>query len=204
MATGSIPPAPPLPPPKPPPLPPLKPASRAPVAASGGGGAITPEMLQGAKTRLRGPLRLYPPAAFHFSVTFGSNPKDADAAFREVSGIGPEVETETVNEGGQNGFVHVLPKAIKHPRLVLKRGIAASDSRLMKWCQAVLEGGFVKPIEPLLVHVFLLDQEGDPLRCWSVENAWPVKWEVDGFQSTRNEVAMEKIELAYARSNRVY
>jgi len=198
MAPPGIPPAPPLPPP------PLRAPSRPPPGGSGGGGAITPEMLQGAKTRLKGASRLYPPAAFHFSVTFGSNPKDADAAFREVSGIGPEVETETVNEGGQNGFVHVLPKAIKHPRLVLKRGIAASDSKLMKWCQAVMEGGFVKPIEPMLVHVFLLDAQGEPLRCWTVENAWPVKWEIDGFQSTRNEVAMEKIELAYARSNRVY
>lgn len=167
---------------------------------------ITAQALQAGKAGLRAtkPPEFYPPTAFHFAVTFGASPKDADGAFREVSGIGPEVETETVNEGGLNGFAHVLPKAIKHPRLSLKRGIAVSDSRLVLWCQAVLDGGFVKPIHPKLVHVFLLDEGGDPLRAWSIENAWPVKWEIDGFQSVRNEVAMEKIELAYARSNRIF
>ncbi len=167
---------------------------------------INAQVLQAGKAGLRAtaPQAFYPPPAFHFAVTFGASPKDTDGAFREVSGIGPEIETETVNEGGLNGFAHVLPKAIKHPRLVLKRGIALSDSRLVLWCQAVLDGGFVKPIYPKLVHVFLLDHAGDPLRCWSVENAWPVKWEIDGFQSTRNEVAMETIELACARTNRIY
>jgi phage tail-like protein len=198
MAT-TIPPAPPLPPPKAPPRPAPPPPAPAPVARG-----VNPQALQAAKAKLRVTQGFYPPVAFHFAVSFGANPKDSDGAFREVSGIGPEIETETVNEGGLNGFAHVLPKSIKHPRLVLKRGIAAKESRLVKWCQQVLDGGFVKPIDPLLVHVFLLDAAGDPLRCWTVENAWPVKWEIDGFQSTRNEVAMEKIELAYARSNRMY
>ena len=85
----------------------------------------------------------YPPAAFHFAVTFGTQPKDADGSFREVSGIGPEIQTEAVTEGGENRYVLMLPKATKHPRLVLKRGIAANDSRLVTWCQAVLEGGLV-------------------------------------------------------------
>jgi phage tail-like protein len=144
----------------------------------------------------------YPPAAFHFAVTFGTQPKDADGSFREVSGIGPEIETEAVPEGGENRYVLALPKAMKHPRLVLKRGIAPNDSRLVLWCQAVLEGGLVKPIYPKLLHVFLLDGAGEALRVWSFANAWPVKWEVDAFNATRNEVAMEKIELAYAYSKR--
>lgn len=145
----------------------------------------------------------YLPAAFHFAVTFGTQPKDADGAFREVSGIGPEIETEAVAEGGQNSFVHLLPKPAKHPKLVLKRGIAPVDSRLVLWCRSVLEGGLARPIYPKLLHVFLLDESGGPLRVWSIENAYPVKWEIEGFQSTRNEVAMEKIELAYACSKRL-
>jgi phage tail-like protein len=130
-----------------------------------------------------------PPAAFHFAVTFGTQPKDADGSFREVSGIGPEMQTETVVEGGENRFVHVLPKGVKHPRLVL-------------WCQAVLEGGLVKPVFPKLVHVFLLDGAGQALRVWSFDSAWPVKWDVEPFGSTKNELALEKIELSYAFSKR--
>ena len=146
---------------------------------------------------------LYPPPAFHFAVTFGSNAKDRDGAFREVTGLGPELETETVVEGGQNAFVHLLPKAAKHPKLVLSRGIATMESRLLLWCQAVLEGGFAQPIATQQLHVFLLDGDGAPLRVWAVSNAYPVKWSVEAFQATRNEVAIERIELAYAGSSRL-
>ncbi len=144
----------------------------------------------------------YPPPAFHFAVSFGTQPADADGSFREVSGIGPEIETESVVEGGENRYVLALPKAVKHPRLVLKRGIAPNNSRLVLWCQSVFEGGLVKPVYPKLMHVFLLDGAGEALRAWSFENAWPVKWEIEPFNSTRNEVAMEKIELSYAYSKR--
>lgn len=145
---------------------------------------------------------LYPPPAFHFAVSFGAAGKNADGAFREVTGLGPELETETVVEGGQNAFVHQLPKAAKHPRLVLSRGIATMRSPLLQWCREVLEGGLAQPIEPRRLHVFLLDGDGKPLRVWAVQNAYPVKWSAEAFQATRNEVAIERIELAYAGSNR--
>lgn len=144
----------------------------------------------------------YPPAAFYFTVSLGPLPLIADSSFREVGGIGPEMDTETVAEGGENRFVHVLPKSVKHPRLVLKRGIATIVSPLVRWCKGALEGGLAQPIEPKLVHVFLLDESSLPLRAWSFENAYPVKWEVEGFQSMKNEVALEKIELVYAFSKR--
>ena len=67
----------------------------------------------------------YPPPAFHFAVSFGTATRDADCSFREVSGIGPEMETETVVEGSENRYVYQLLKAVKHPRRVLKRGVAA-------------------------------------------------------------------------------
>ncbi|PTT91297.1 phage tail protein [Pelomonas sp. HMWF004] len=146
---------------------------------------------------------LYPPPAFRFAVTFGSSGRNRDNAFREVTGLGPELETETVVEGGQNSFVHLLPKAAKHPKLVLTRGVATMESGLLQWCQEVLEGGFAQPIVPQPLLIFLLDQDGGPLRVWSVQNAYPVKWSVEAFQSMRNEVAIERIELAYAGSSRV-
>jgi phage tail-like protein len=146
---------------------------------------------------------VYPPPAFHFAVTFGASAKDADGAFREVSGLTPEMDIESLVEGGQNAFQHQLPKAVKHARLVLSRGIATMESRLLLWCQSVLEGGLARPIFPKQLHVFLLDEEGGPLRVWSVQNAYPVKWSVEPFQATRNEVAIERIELAHAGSSRL-
>jgi phage tail-like protein len=132
-----------------------------------------------------------PPTAFYFTVTFGTSPQDADSSFREVSGIAPEMETEAVVEGGENRYVLALPKAVKHPKLVLKRGIAPMSSRLLMWSQAALEGGLANPIYPKLIHLFLLDGTGCPLRVWSFANAFPVKMEVEAFNSTRIEVAVE-------------
>jgi phage tail-like protein len=144
----------------------------------------------------------YPPVAFYFSVGFGTQVQDADCSFREVGGIGPEMETETVTEGGENRFVYQLPKAVKHPRLVLKRGVAPFRSRLVTWCRNVLELGLTQPVKPRLMQVFLLGSDGKPLRSWSFQNAFPVKWEVEPFQSSKNEVALEKVELSYAYSTR--
>lgn len=149
------------------------------------------------------PLGDYPPAAFHFTVTFGTETRDADCSFQEVSGIGAEMETESVVEGGENRFVHQLPKTVKHPRLMLKRGVAPFSSRLVTWCREVLEGDLSQPLKPRTLHVHLLDEKGEPLRGWSFENTYPVKWDVEPFQSNRNEVALEKIELAYLLSKRV-
>ena len=145
----------------------------------------------------------YPPSAFYFKVVFSTALVTADTSFQEVSGISSEIEVEPVVEGGENRFVHQLPKAVKHPNLVLKRGIANITSPLVHWCRSTLENDFLKPIEPRQIHVFLLNAEKIPIRAWSFANAFPVKWEIDGFNSTKSEVAIEKIELSYNYSNRV-
>src|SRR3954454_16530210 len=53
-------------------------------------------------------------------------------AFTEVSGLSVQMDTEDLVEGGQNQFVHKLPKQLKWPNLVLKRGITNSDV-LFEW-----------------------------------------------------------------------
>ena len=105
--------------------------------------------------------------------------------------------------GGENRYVPTLPTAVKHPKLTLKRGIAALESPLVAWCKSVLEGGLAKTVNPKLLHVFLLDENGQALRACSFESGYPVHWEVEAFNSTKNEVAVERITLSYAFSTRV-
>jgi phage tail-like protein len=140
--------------------------------------------------------------AFYFKVAFAEIGNDSDTSFQDVSGIGSEIEMESYVEGGENRFVHQLPKSVKHPRLVLKRGIAATTSPLVSWCREVLEGDLAQPIEPMSVLVSLMDENKEPVRVWSFSNAYPVNWEVENFNSTKNEVAIEKIELNYSTSSR--
>lgn len=144
---------------------------------------------------------ILPPAAFSFSVIFGR--EDQDASFQEVSGISNEMKTEDVIEGGENSFVHKLPTGVKGNNLELKRGIAPLTSTLVTWCKSVLEGGFLDPIQPKSVLVHLLDENQDPVRSWEFINAYPIKWDVESFNSTKNECAIEKIVLSYTTLKRI-
>ena len=138
----------------------------------------------------------YPVPGFNFRVTVGSN--RAETSFSEVSGLTLEMEFEEVEEGGANGVRLRLPLRVKHPNLVLSRGILAKSSALYRWCHATLVD-FRVPIETMLVHIHLLDATGAPVRAWTCSDAWPVKWEVTALNSEKNAVAVEKIELAYTQ-----
>ena len=148
-------------------------------------------------------MTTYPPVAFHFAVVFEGLWGTGDGAFQEASGIGPEMEVETYVEGGENRFVYSLPKGVKHPKLSLKRGVAAYDSVLVQWCRSVLEGGLSQPIVTRNLALYLRDAEAKPLRKWSFQNAFPSRWNVDAFQADKNSVAIETIELTYATSRRM-
>jgi phage tail-like protein len=144
-----------------------------------------------------------PPAAFHFAVRLDPASGGGDVMFQEVSGIGAELETEAVPEGGENRFIHALPKGVKHPRLTLKRGVAAIDSGLMTWCRQVLEGGLAQPVQTKPIEVHLMGLTGEALRSWRFTGAYPVKWSVESFNSTQHEVALEVVELVYGAVERV-
>lgn len=137
------------------------------------------------------------PVAFQFLVTIENANSPEDMAFAEASGLDVEIEIETVVEGGENTFVHRLPKAAKHSNLVLKRGIAGASNELARWCKEVLEGGFIKTIKPRSIIVSLCDIENTPLRTWAFSNAYPVKWSTGGLDASKNAIAIETIEFAY-------
>lgn len=137
------------------------------------------------------------PAAFQFTVSFNGIPSGIDSSFQEVSGLEMTMDVEEVHEGGENRFVHQLPKGVQQKKLMLKRGVGGVTSPLVVWCKVTLEGGLSIPIVPVPLLVSLLDASSLPLRSWLFSNAYPVRWEIDAFNSTKNEVALETIELAY-------
>jgi len=145
---------------------------------------------------------LYPVPAFHFRVVIGAG-LFGDTSFQEVSGMGSELTYEEVREGGENRFMQRLPTGTKYPPLELKRGIGAFDSTLVQWCRATLDGDALAGIVTAPVTVYLMDAAGLPVRAWQFADAFPVKWEFEAFNSTKNEVAIEKVVLSYAYSTRM-
>ncbi len=138
-----------------------------------------------------------PPVSFYFRVVIQGSPKIPDTDFLEVSGLKMEMQVEELKEGGQNDFVHSIPKMVKHGNLVLKRALEPLDNSLETWIKDTLEGGFAKKIKPRNIVVYLMDAEGKALRCWWCSNAYPVKWEVNTFNAKANELAVETLELCY-------
>ena len=139
----------------------------------------------------------YPPVSFYFSVSISGETGPNEASFKEVSGIGIEMHTEEIEEGGLNDFRHRVPGA-KYSNLVLKRGLLAKDSPLAQWCMATLEGGLANAIRTNNIVVSLLNESAEPIRTWHFANAWPVKWDVADFNSMNDELIIETMEFAYS------
>ena len=112
--------------------------------------------------------------------------------FSEVSGIQAETETEDIQEGGVNDYVHKLPKITKYPNITLKRGITDCDA-LWKWHQDVVNG----KVERKTVFIILLDCEGNEKWRWYFERAYPVKWAGSDLNADSSTVAVETLELAH-------
>lgn len=150
----------------------------------------------------------YPPVGFHFRVEFGFLSSDTnDVRFQEVSGLGAEVSTEDLSEGGENRFTHRLPTRAKYANLVLKRGLL-TDSKLVNWITNAVENIEANPDtedeKPTTVNVTLLNEEHQPLAdTYSFINAWPVKWSVSDFKAMDNSIVIETLELSYQYFTRI-
>jgi phage tail-like protein len=144
----------------------------------------------------------YPPTSYYYAVRLATAAvADADASFREVSGLSVELAVEELGEGGENRFKHRLPTGAKYTNLVLKRGLLVASSLFFQWCRRTLQGNLYQPIVPSGILVVLLDKGGAPLKTWSVVNAWPVKWSVSDFNAMEGQVVIETLELAYQYFN---
>ena len=130
---------------------------------------------------------------FHFSVHFGFDRGDEDIRFQSVSGLGVEYTTETIVEGGENRFEHVLPVRTQYSNLVLSRALV-TNSALVTWCEEAFRDRIFQPVD---VTIHLLNPDGEPLRTWQVDRAWPMKWSFSDFNAEENSLVIETLELAY-------
>jgi len=138
---------------------------------------------------------------FYFKVTFsGFEENEIEAKFRDVSGIQAELEIEEIRGGGENSYVHRLPKGAKFPNLVLKRALHALPSHIVKWAKDAIHNF---DFRVHLVIVSLLDEKGEPVKSWKFVDAYPVKIHISDLNATENSLVIETLELAYKYSEPV-
>lgn len=133
-----------------------------------------------------------PPTAFYFEVKFDGF-TDMDSSFQDVSGLEVKISVEEKKEGGENQFVHYLPKPPTYTDLVLKRCLLM-NSDLDKWCRDALEDFIFKPKN---IKLSLLGPDGTALSSWTILHAYPIAWQLGTLNSTSNDLAIETLTLKY-------
>jgi phage tail-like protein len=150
----------------------------------------------------------YQSVGFCFSVHFSPNDTDSvDVKFQSVSGLDSTLETETVKEGGENRFTHIIPTRRKFGPLTLKRGLLGPKTSVVgDWLKTTFEGEpfdvesrkeDFKVIDTMTIK--LLGEDTQPLMVWTITNVWPRSWKIGELNAERGEVLIETLELNYNR-----
>lgn len=135
-------------------------------------------------------VRLDPYMGYNFLVEIGGI---LGGGFTTVSGLESQVELESYQEGGVNGFVHQFPGQVTYPNLILTHGVTDLDL-MWDWYWLTTQG------RPLLLSgtIMLLNNRRLPVMWWNFQGAYPVRWEGPSFDAgNATQVAVEKIELVH-------
>jgi phage tail-like protein len=136
-----------------------------------------------------------PLPAFCFKVTISiTGHEDGSAFFKSVGGLAMETEVTDYRAGGVNESTYKLVGATKWKNIVLKRGFSNSTS-LMDWRAEWLKRGGTRT--RATVKIQQLDTKMTMIREWTFMEAWPCKWEMSEYDASKNEVAIETLELAH-------
>ena len=113
--------------------------------------------------------------------------------FTEVTGLESEIELESYQEGGVNGYIHQFPRRTRYPNLALSHGLTDIDT-FWRWYKAATAGN----IQLKNGTIMLLNQQRQEKMLWNFKNAYPVKWIGPQFNaSNATAVAVEKLELVH-------
>lgn len=129
----------------------------------------------------------WPLPKFNFLVSF----EGVECAFQEASGLGAESKPIHYSEGGGSTVRHLDRK--NSSNVTMKKGVIAKDNAFWDWFSEIK----MNTIKPKTITIKLLDHSGNPTLTWILNNAFPIKVESAGLNSDSNEVAIERIEIAY-------
>jgi phage tail-like protein len=127
--------------------------------------------------------------------TGGLVPNPLDLRFQRVGGLGATIQTVKRREGGERLYTHRLPDIVEYENLVLERGFAIGSPLNIEFNVAFSQMKFL----PSNVMVTLLSEEAVPLAGWMFVRAFPVRWATSDLDARRDEIAIDTLELAYAR-----
>jgi phage tail-like protein len=114
--------------------------------------------------------------------------------FKEATALASESDAAKIKRSMPNGRTDVI-KAMGNTKwgdIELKRGVD-NDKTLWNWRKLIADGHRSARKD---CTVTMLDYEGTPVVTYSINNAWPERYEV-GLKADSNEVAVEGITLCH-------
>jgi phage tail-like protein len=144
-----------------------------------------------------------PFGAYHFTVEFDGN-KGITYPFRSCSGLKIEAGVVELEEGGFNLTTRKLIGRTKYPNIVLKRGFCSANSELYLYRQMFMidlpgqatgKKGWQTP-KRFSGVITAIGPNGRKVK-WRFSNGWICKWEGPELDATKNEIAIETIEIAH-------
>jgi phage tail-like protein len=119
-----------------------------------------------------------------------------EGVFRDVAGLESETAVIEHRVTGKSGnlIVHKIPGELKWSNLVLRRGIT-DDTRLHDWRKKIEEGQIETNRKNGTITCFAPDNS--VVAKYTFKRAWCCKWKGPGLDASKNELAIEEIELAH-------
>jgi phage tail-like protein len=88
-----------------------------------------------------------------------------------------------------------LPGPAKWPNLVLTNGYTGPPYTLLKWRMKLLDHS--KGFKRVDGKIKALGSDMKPVCAWQFVRGWPVKWNGPQFDASKNELAIETLEIAH-------
>lgn len=126
-------------------------------------------------------------------VTDGSSPE----YFYSVEGLSHALEMEAYAPGGANR-PYYRSKACKTSDIILTRPLVKGKTKITFWCEEAMDQ---QQFQLTQAHVLILNQEGDILAQWVVEDVYPKGIAITPFsvQMQQGNAIGENITLGYSR-----
>lgn len=135
---------------------------------------------------------IWPLPKFYFEIDFGTKLKGIP--FQEVSGL--DVPDQVIKYRSSNSplfSTNKMPGIVKYGNIELKKGIFVNANSFWDWYAQHK----ANTIEKETVIIKLLDENGDIKMQWQLDNAWPIRINHTQLKPHEDEVAVEKIEIAF-------
>ena len=147
----------------------------------------------------------YPLAGFHFRVDFLFGNKEStyagphEAAFQEITGLKASIETKDTEEAGFAGQPRAIITGRKFDNVVLKRGLIYSN-KIIDWFQESLYTKIIKhaPVIITALGTETSRDKGLPMISWMLYEAYPISYEVSGFDALKSQYLIETVNLRYS------